>query len=110
MFIFLDHMKQFIVLINSDHIPLTNQLALYNFILYSFLLLSFINILIYFMVINIFNNVTLVNKIKDYKILNKILNIYKNTRIYFLIYEIIFFLLINVFILWQSYRLFSIYL
>ena len=110
MFIFLDHMKQFIDLINSDHIPLTNQLALYNFILCSFLLLSFINILIYFMVINIFNNVTLVNKIKDYKILNKILNIYKNTRIYFLIYEIIFFLFINVFILWQSYRLFSIYL
>nr|YP_009690437.1 hypothetical protein Schpa_000062 [Schizopora paradoxa]QEG57217.1 hypothetical protein Schpa_000062 [Schizopora paradoxa] len=110
MFIFLDQMKQFIVLINSDHIPMINQLALYNFILCSFLLLSFINILIYFMVITFFNNDKFVNKIKEYKLLNKIFTLYKNTRIYFLIYEIIFFLFVNVFILWQSYRLFSIYL
>lgn len=110
MFIFLDQMKQFIVLINSDHIPMTNQLALYNFILCSFLLLSFINILIYFMVITFFNNDKFVNKIKEYKLLSKIFTLYKNTRIYFLIYEITFFLFVNVFILWQSYRLFSIYL
>ena len=110
MFIFLQHMKQFIDLINSDQIPLTNQLALHNFILCSFLLLSFINILIYFMVITFLNNEKFVNKIKEYKYLNKIFTIYKNTRIYFLIYEIIFFLFVNIFILWQSYRLFSIYL
>lgn len=108
--IILEQLKHLIHLANNEDIPAIGQLAMANFVLQSIALSSFLNILIYFIIIKILENKTVTDKIQNYKILNKIFKVYKNTRIYFLIYEIIFFLFINVFILWQSYRLFSIYL
>lgn len=108
--ILLEKLLHILPLLSNEEIPLLSRLALANFALCSVLLLSFINILIYFIVITFLNNEKFVNKIKEYKYLNKIFTLYKNTRIYFLIYEIIFFLFVNIYLIWQSYRLISIYL
>ena len=55
-------------------------------------LLAFINIGIYLLTIHIANNKTLLEYIADWKILLKMIDIYKKTRIAFIIIEIGFFM------------------
>ena len=107
----LEYFNKISTYLENDSIPALGRLALGNFILCSLLLLSFINIVIYFMIIiGLNSNNKLLNKIRQNKLLGKIIKLYKESRIYFIIFELVFFISLNIFILWQSYRLFSFYI
>ena len=108
--IILEQLRQILEHMNNEEIPLLGKLAIANFILCSILLLSILNLIIYFTVINLLNHQTVLEKIQQYKLLNKCINLYKNTRIYFILFEVCLILFINIFLIWQSYRLFSHYL
>lgn len=110
MFIY-QYLHNLINLLESNSIPDLGKLALCNFILCSVLLLNFINILIFFSIlIGLNSNNKVVIRMQQNKILGKIIKIYKESRVYFILIEVIFFLSINIFILYQSYRLFSFYM
>ena len=107
----LEYFNKISTYLENDSIPALGRLALGNFILCSLLLLSFINIVTYFMIIiGLDSNNKLLNKIRQNKLLGKIIKLYKESRIYFIIFELVFFISLNIFILWQSYRLFSFYI
>ena len=107
----LEYFNKISTYLENDSIPALGRLALGNFILCSLLLLSFINIVIYFMIIiGLDSNNKLLNKIRQNKLLGNIIILYKESRIYFIIFELVFFISLNIFILWQSYRLFSFYI
>jgi hypothetical protein len=108
--IILEYLKNLLNLMQDESIPVIGKLAVGNFILCVLLLLSFINVLIYFLVLITFDNILVQNLMNKYSIIKRILILYKNTRIYFLIFEILFFISINLFILWNCYRLFSFYI
>lgn len=108
--IILEQLRQLLQLMNNESVPLVGKLSLGNFILCSISLISFLNILIYLIIIKILDNKIVLEKVQQYKTLNKILMLYKHTRLYFILFEVGLILFINIFILWQSYRLFSIYL
>lgn len=63
-------------------------------------LFSFIQVLLYFGVLYITDHKYIIDKISKYSKLVKIMNIYKNTRIGYIIFEIILFLVCIFFIIW----------
>ena len=103
----LEQLRQLLELMNNDSISLVGKLALGNFILCSISLISFLNIIIYIIIIKILDKEFVLEKIQRYKYINKIFMLYKHTRTYFILFEVCLILFINIFILWQSYILFS---
>lgn len=80
-------------------------LFLYVILLFAILgLFSFFNIVIYLGVLYLSNNRLLLDKISKWPLLVKLLNIYKKTRIAFIIFEVFFFLFCQCSIIWFCFR------
>lgn len=67
-------------------------------------LISFIQVLFYFLVLYITDHKYIIDKISKYIVLVKIMNIYKQTRIVYIIFEVLIFLLCILFIIWLCVR------
>ena len=55
-------------------------------------LFCFVNIILYFAVLYILENKSLLEKVSQYKLLVKIINFYKNIRLFYLLVEILLFI------------------
>jgi hypothetical protein len=99
-------MNNFINLLNSlgIHVSVESSpilLFLYLIVFFTiFGLLSIINIGIYVGVLYLSNNKLLLDKISEWSLLLRLLNIYKKTRIYFIISELFLFLFCQFSIIW----------
>jgi hypothetical protein len=101
-------MNNFINLLNSLGIPVSVDssaqpilLFLYLILFFSiFALLSVINIGIYLGVLYLSNNKLFLDKVSKWALLLTLLNIYKKTRIYFIISEVFLFLFCQCSIIW----------
>jgi hypothetical protein len=99
-------MNNFINLLNSLGISVSVDsspvlLFLYLILCFSILgLLSVINIGIYLGALYLSNNKLLLNKVSKWTLLFTLLNIYKKTRIYFIISEVFLFLFCQCSVIW----------
>lgn len=108
--IILTYLNSLISNLQNENIPVQGRLALAVFILCTVLLISFINITIYFVILLNLENEWIQDKIIKWPVLKIIVNIYKKTRIGFLIFEISLSLFIIIFILYYSHKLYTFYL
>jgi hypothetical protein len=108
--IILTYLNNLISNLQNDNFPIQGKLALALFVLCAILLVSFINIIIYFLILLNLDNKWIQNKLNQWYILKIIVNIYKKTRIGFLIFEISLSLFIMIFILYYSHKLYTFYL
>lgn len=108
--IYLEYLRNLLSHLQDENLPVECRLAVGTFVLCFILLLSFLNIITYFTVIICFDHKLIQEKMNKWIILKKFLILYKTTRIYFLVFEILLFLSINIFILWNCYRIFSFYI
>lgn len=67
-------------------------------------LFCFINILLYFTILHITDNKLLLDKLSRYIILVKIINLYRQTRIAYLLFEVILFLVSLGSVIWLCSR------
>lgn len=99
-------MQIFIDLLNSLGMNVSSNsspLILFLIVIIGFALLgmlSVLNIGIYLAVLYLSNNKLFLDKISEWTILNRILNIYKKTRIVFIQFEILMFLFCQCSIIW----------
>jgi hypothetical protein len=99
-------MNNFVNLLNSLGIPVSVDsspilLFLYLILCFSILaLLSVINIGVYLGVLYLSNNKLFLDKISKWTLLLTVLNLYKKTRIYFIISEVFLFLFCQCSIIW----------
>ena len=105
--IILPYLNELINKLQDESIPNEGKLALGLFILITISTLSVINIIIYFVIIISIDKKIVQDKINEWKFLKRIAQIYKNTRIYFILFEVSLFLYIHIFVLWNCYRLIS---
>lgn len=96
--------------LDNDTIPNQGKLALGVFILCLILLISYLNTITYFLILINLDNKTVQNWINRREFIKKLVNIYRQTRIAFLIFEICLSLFIILFILYNSYRIYVFYL
>ena len=68
-------------------------------------LLCFINIVIYFTVLYLTEHKIFIDKISEYKYILKIINIYRKTRLPYLLFEIILYLICSCSIIWFCIRI-----
>lgn len=108
--IILTYLNSLISTLQDDNFPWQGKLALALFILSVILLLSFSNILIYFIILISLENKSVQHWINQWELFKKIVNIYKTTRIGFLIFEICLSLYIIIFIMYYSYKIYTFYL
>lgn len=71
--------------------------------------ICFFNLLIYFIVLFALDSKYIQDKIDGFKKLQKIINLYKNTRIYFILFEVLLFIWLNGIIILTSYKIVSSY-
>lgn len=105
----LEYLKSILNKIYDESLPDEVRIAIGLFILSTILLLSFMNIIIYFIILIIFDNKRIQEWMNKYKFIKYIFTTYKATRIYFLIFEISLSLYIIIFILHGSYKICSLY-
>jgi hypothetical protein len=108
--IILTYLNKLITNLQDGNIPDQGRLALSLFILCVILLISFTNILIYFLILLNLENKLVQNKINQWTMLKWIVNIYKKTRIGFLVFEICLSLYIILFIMYYSHKIYTFYL
>ena len=107
----LEYFNKISTYLENDSIPALGRLALGNFILCSLLLLSFINIVVYLLIIKgLDSNNKFISIMWQNKLLGKLILLYKESRIYFILFELVFFISLIMFIvLFENYRFFSLY-
>ena len=107
----LEYLKKLLTLLVYNIIPELVKLALWNLILCSLLLLSFINIVAYLLIIKgLDSNNKFISIMWQNKLLGKLILLYKESRIYFILFELVFFISLIMFIaLFENYRFFSLY-
>lgn len=108
--IILNYLKNLLTNLYNDTIPNQGKLALGVFILCLILLISYLNTITYFLILINLDNKTVQNWINRREFIKKLVNIYRQTRIAFLIFEICLSLFIILFILYNSYRIYVFYL
>jgi hypothetical protein len=108
--IILYQLNELLSKLQDNSIPDDGKLALGFLILSVISLLCFINILTYFIVLYTIETKFMQEKMDRWKLLKRIMNLYKTTSIYFIGFEILLFLYVNGFIIWSCYRLVSFYL
>ena len=91
------------IAVSSESSPIVLVLASI-LILSSVALLSFINIGIYLFSLHLSNNKWLLDKVSNSRILLKLLNIYKKTRIGFIVFEVTLFLVSQSNIIWFCFK------
>lgn len=107
MLIILNILNYFGIVIENEN---NHPFAAYSFIILFIsllLLLCFFNILLYFSLIILLDNKLFNEWLKDWPILKRIANIYKNTRIIFIVFEVLFFIWMISILIWSSYTILS---
>lgn len=105
--IILTYLNKLVFSLQNENIPDQAKLALALFIFCIILLLSYINIIIYFTIrVNFFNK-TFQNCIKKSKTFRIVVNVYRKTRIGFVIFEIYLSLYIILFLLYYSHKIYT---
>ena len=108
--ILLNYLNGVITSLKDENFPDDGKLALSLFILSLILLFSYLNTITYFIILINLDNKTVQNWINQNNFIRKLVNIYRQTRIAFLIFEICLSLFIILFILYNSYRVYAFYL
>jgi len=108
--ILLNYLNGVITSLKDENFPDDGKLALSLFILSLILLFSYLNTITYFIILINLDNKTVQNWINQNNFIRKLFNIYRQTRIAFLIFEICLSLFIILFILYNSYRVYAFYL
>ena len=106
----LNYLNKLVTSLYDESIPGEGKLALALFMLCIILLLSYINTIFYFIILISLDNKTVQNWINQWDLFKKIVNIYRKTRIGFLIFEISLSLFIILFILYYSHKIYSFFL
>lgn len=101
--------------INNFDSSLAENLPIEVFLALSILLLSVIslscivNIFFYFIVLFAFDSKYIKDKMEKWNILKRVINFYRNTRIFFIIFEFSLFIFVNWVIISSCYKIVSAY-
>ncbi len=103
----LNFLNKLIHNLQDENIPQEGRIALAIFILSLVLLVSYLNTMVYFIILISLGSETIQNWINQQDYIRKIVNIYKNTRIAFLVFEICLSLFIILFLLYYSHLIYT---